>query len=86
MIDITLSSGLTVTAQEAQIIFRCCLWDLLDGELVMNGWVWAANQCADGLNTPTYVPVRKANERELAIWSLLLATQSGHTKKLNHIT
>lgn len=72
MIDITLSSGLTVTAQEARIIFRCCLWDLLDGELVMDGWVWTASQCVSGLNAPTYVPVRKASEREHAIWSLLL--------------
>ena len=72
MIDITLSSGLTVTAQEARIIFRCCLWDLLDGELVMDGWVWSESQCTTGLYSPTYVPIRKATERDHAIWSLLM--------------
>lgn len=71
MIDISLSSGLSVTAQEARIIFRCCLWYLLDGELVMDGWVWTESQSTTGLYSPTYVPVRKATERDHAIWRLL---------------
>lgn len=71
MIEITLPSGLAVTAQEARIVFRCCLWELLGGELVMDGWVWAESQCVAGLYSPSYVPVRKATERDRAIWGLL---------------
>lgn len=71
MLDIRLSSGLTVTASDARIIFRCCLWDMLGGGLVKDGWVWAESPCSASVFLPTYVPVRRATERDHAIWTLL---------------
>lgn len=74
MIAMKLSSGLSISAQEARIVFQCCLWEMLGGELVKDGWVWAESPCLAALYSPTYVPVRQATEQDQAIWTLLKPT------------